>query len=57
MHTFAAPHNKVVWCLKVRGEIPRWPDVDEEFPLEVLPGESTGAIARESGTRQGQETG
>jgi hypothetical protein len=57
MHSFAAPHNKVVWSLKVRGEIPRWPDVDEEFPLEVLPGESTGAIARESGTRQGQETG
>ena len=37
MHSFAAPHNRVVWAVTVRGEIPRWPDVSEELPLEVLP--------------------
>ena len=30
------PDNKIVWALRVRGEIPRWPDVDDEFPFTVL---------------------
>lgn len=37
MHTFDAPNNKIVWSLHVKGDIPRWPDVDEEFPITVLP--------------------
>lgn len=37
MHSFKADHNRVVWAVKVTGEIPEWPDLDEEFPLEVLP--------------------
>ena len=37
MHSLEAPHNRVRWKLKVSGEIPRWPDVEEEFPLAVLP--------------------
>jgi hypothetical protein len=37
MHSFEAPHNKVVWLLRVHGEIRRWPDVDDEFPVVVLP--------------------
>ena len=37
MHTFVAPHNKVLWTLAVAGEIARWPDVAEEFELLVLP--------------------
>ena len=37
MHTFKAANNKILWSLHVRGEIPRWPDVNEEFPFEVLP--------------------
>ena len=37
MHTFVAPHNKVLWVLKVEGEIARWPDVAEEFELVVRP--------------------
>lgn len=37
MHTFEANHNKVLWRLRVRGEIPRWPDVDDEYPITVLP--------------------
>ncbi len=37
MHSFAADNNEVVWELKVTGEIGRWPDVDESFPIEVEP--------------------
>ena len=37
MHTFEAPHNKVQWQLKVIGEIPRWPDVTDEYTITVLP--------------------
>ncbi len=37
MHTFEAGHNKVVWRLKVHGEIPRWPDVADDYPIVVLP--------------------
>lgn len=39
MHSFAAAHNKVIWTLKLQGEIRRWPDVSEEFELLVLPRE------------------
>jgi hypothetical protein len=37
MHTFDAPNNKIIWSLHVKGDIPRWPDVAEEFPITVLP--------------------
>lgn len=37
MHSFASANNKIVWTLHVRGEIPRWPDIDDEFSLTVLP--------------------
>jgi hypothetical protein len=37
MHSFESAHNKIVWTLKVHGEIDRWPDVSEEFPIAVLP--------------------
>ncbi len=37
MHTFEAPNNKILWRLVVRGKIPRWPDISEEYALTVLP--------------------
>jgi hypothetical protein len=37
MHSFAAPNNRIVWVIKMHGEIPRWPDVNEELPVEVPP--------------------
>jgi hypothetical protein len=37
MHSFEACHNKIVWALQVHGEIERWPDVKEQFPIVVLP--------------------
>jgi hypothetical protein len=37
MHSFTAKHNKVSWVVRVRGEVPRWPNSDDEFPLTVAP--------------------
>ena len=37
MHSFEAAANKIVWELKVAGEIARWPDVDESFPVTIHP--------------------
>ena len=37
MHSFVGDHNKVVWVVKLHGEILRWPDVDEEFEIAVRP--------------------
>ena len=37
MHSLKAPHNEVVWELRFEGEIERWPDVKETYPLVVLP--------------------
>jgi heme/copper-type cytochrome/quinol oxidase subunit 2 len=40
MHSFESDNNKIVWTLNVHGEIQRWPDVKEEFPVVVLPAPS-----------------
>ncbi|MBZ5552420.1 MAG: DUF3592 domain-containing protein [Acidobacteriia bacterium] len=40
--SFESAHNKIVWLLCVRGDIERWPDLDEEFPIAVLPMNSPG---------------
>jgi hypothetical protein len=37
MHTFKSKNNKFLWHFQVKGDIPRWPDVDESFEFEVLP--------------------
>ncbi len=37
MHSFASDHNAVVWAIHVHGDIPRWPDVNETFEIEVRP--------------------
>lgn len=33
---FKARNNKIEWFLRVRGEIARWPDVDDEFPVQMV---------------------
>ena len=40
MHSFEAAHNKVVWLIRVHGEVRNWPDSDDEFPLTVAPRDS-----------------
>jgi hypothetical protein len=37
MHSFAAPNNKIVWELVMKGDIPGRPDLDEVYPFTVLP--------------------
>jgi hypothetical protein len=37
MHSFEARNNKITWQLVVKGEIPVWPDIKEEYPLSVTP--------------------
>jgi hypothetical protein len=37
MHSFEAENNKIVWNLDIHGNIKRWPDVKESFPITVTP--------------------
>lgn len=37
MPSFGANNNKILWYLKIQGVIARWPDVDEEYQIEVVP--------------------
>ncbi len=37
MHSFAGDHNQVVWKITLHGDIPRWPDIKEEFEIQVHP--------------------
>jgi hypothetical protein len=37
MHTFTAEYNKIVWCIQVNGDIPNWPDLNQEYPIVVQP--------------------
>lgn len=37
MHSFKGSNNRIVWTLRVKGDIPRWPDIDDEYPIQVLP--------------------
>jgi hypothetical protein len=37
--SFAAANNKIVWTIKARGEIARFPDVAEEFEITMKPQE------------------
>src|SRR5262249_32872142 len=37
MHSFRGNHNKVVWSIRVHGEIDHWPDINEDFPVTILP--------------------
>lgn len=39
MHSFEASNNEIQWTLTVRGDIARWPDVSEDFPIRIRPAE------------------
>lgn len=39
--TFIANHNKIEWTLIVRGVIPRWPDISDDYPITILPPRTT----------------
>ncbi len=37
MHTFKARNNKIQWFLRLKIEVPGWPDLNQEYQLLVLP--------------------
>jgi hypothetical protein len=37
MHSFESTDNKIVWTIHVAGEIAWWPDVNESYPMVILP--------------------
>ncbi|MEM9420645.1 MAG: DUF3592 domain-containing protein, partial [Planctomycetota bacterium] len=37
MHSLDSNNNKIVWRIKVRGDIPRWPDVRDEYEFALVP--------------------
>jgi hypothetical protein len=37
MHSFVSSNNRIEWVVRVHGQIDRWPDLDEEYPVTVLP--------------------
>ncbi|MCA9394233.1 MAG: DUF3592 domain-containing protein [Candidatus Omnitrophica bacterium] len=37
MYTWKASNNKIVWLIKVNGVIEKWPDIKEEYEIEVIP--------------------
>lgn len=39
--TFIASHNKLEWQLTVRGMIPRWPDISDDYQVTILPQKNT----------------
>ncbi|HPD46313.1 MAG TPA: DUF3592 domain-containing protein [Anaerohalosphaeraceae bacterium] len=40
MHSFEATNNKIIWSLHVKGDIKRWPDLDDQFDITITPAES-----------------
>ena len=37
MHSFDADANKIIWEIKVEGEIDSWPDIGQNFPITIRP--------------------
>jgi hypothetical protein len=37
MHSFESEHNRIIWTINVKGDIAMWPDIDNSYPLLVLP--------------------
>ncbi len=50
IHTFTAQNNKILWTLRLAGDIPKWPDVSAEFPITVLPREAATLFHEETPT-------
>jgi len=37
MHSFDASSNRIVWELAIQGEIPSWPDMEDEIEIRIAP--------------------
>ncbi len=43
MPSFRSANNRIQWALVIHGDIPSWPDMKEEFPIDVY-GPDTKAV-------------
>lgn len=46
VHSFEASNNKIVWTIKVHGEIRYWPDIDSEYTVVVHPIDPEERVSR-----------
>lgn len=37
MHTFVSSNNKVLWFIKLKGQVKNWPDINQEYQVNVGP--------------------
>jgi hypothetical protein len=37
MHSFSSANNKIIWTIRLKADVEWRPDLDEEFPVTVLP--------------------
>lgn len=37
MHSFESQHNKIIWAIDIKADIPYWPDVKQEYQFFVSP--------------------
>jgi len=40
MHSFKSDNNAIIWKIRLQCEVPRWPDVKDDFEITVYPLES-----------------
>jgi len=45
MHSFQSQNNKILWVIGARGQITRWPDIIQEYPIVVLPHKAHQEVA------------
>lgn len=51
--SFEASNNKIIWQIKVHGDIRRWPDISKEFPIQVVPLPGAGGTRQPAEFREG----
>ena len=55
--SFKSHNNKIVWAVRVAGDIPRWPDLMEEFVIEVAQASALANVSQASRLPDGSAPG
>jgi hypothetical protein len=37
MHSLDTGRNRVIWTMRVKGKVPHWPGIEDEYPVVMLP--------------------
>jgi hypothetical protein len=37
MHSLDTGRNRIIWTMRVKGKVPHWPGIDDEYPVVMLP--------------------